>query len=137
MNPSANSRYTTEMLNTAYENIYWRKHGDKDIGLMIFPFDNEVEVEFHLPKESADILMKDLFRVLYLVDDIVNKEDCKTISYDYDIACLLVFDNRVTIVYFGNKVNTEFNVEVFKEAGRWYCEKIGMRKFNPPMCLTS
>ena len=127
-----NSRYTVDILNPAYDNMLLKQYGDKTIGEMTLPlpaiFDNIVEVYFHTSKENADLIMKNLFIILYKIDTFVQGDGFD----DYEISQFDVYDNKVVIGYWGTKVNTSFDANVFIEAGKWYCTEIGMMKFNPP-----
>ena len=130
-------KYNHNMLITAYENMRWRKHDDEDIGMMTFPVNasgnNDVEIYFHSSKGNADALIRDLFKVLYLLDTVFDDGRC---SNDYDIMYFDVFDDKITIGYWGTKEATNYDVEVFKEAGRWHCKRYGMKIFEPPKYLS-
>jgi len=133
----SNSKYNPDMLIAAYENMRWQKVRDNDIGVMTFsvnyPGNNDVEVYLQTSKENADTLLRGLFKVLYLLDTVVDDGEC---TDDYDIMYFDVFDNKVTIGYWGTKVSTNYDVKVFNELGRWYCESYGMKIFEPPVCLS-
>ena len=128
------SRYTIEMLNVAHENMWWRKAGERDVGMMKFPVNNsendEVEIYYQAPKESADTLLKELFTVLHKIDDIANNDGA-----NYDITYFDVTEDKITIGYWGTEDNSSFDVKVLNEAGKWYCAEIGTKKYNPPLSL--
>ena len=127
------SRYTAQLLITAYDNMQFFQTSIQEAGRMVLPssefLENEVDVYFHLPKENADLFMKDLFNIIHKVDREMVQENKND---DYDIAYFNVYENRVDICYFGNKINTEFNVKLCIEAGQWYCTGIGIRIYDPP-----
>jgi hypothetical protein len=128
------SRYTYKMLAVAHENMWWRKAGEKDVGVMKFPVNNpendEVEIYYQLPKENANTLLKELFTVLHQIDDIVNDSE-----QSFDITYFDVCEDKITIGYWGTEENSSFEAKVFKEADKWYCEQIGTKKYNPSLCL--
>lgn len=131
-NPKAvNSRYTVEMLSEAYANMWYHR----EIAMLTIPANNpntdEVELYFYTPNEIADSLIKDFFAVFPKIDVIVQEND----RDNYDITYFNIYDERIEIGYFGNKVNTNFEVKVFRKDEQWYCTEIGMKKFNPPECI--
>lgn len=126
-----NSRYTVNMLSEAYANMWYHR----EIAMLTIPANNlnkdEVELYFHTPNEIADLLIKDFFAIFPQIDVIVQEND----RDNYDIAYFNIYDERIEIGYFGNKVNTNFEVKVFRKDEQWYCAKIGMKRFNPPECI--
>lgn len=151
---SINSRYTTEVLVAAYDNSRWVELREREysgniidipkklpaekyaeLNFMINNFDYDIDVYFHLPKEQADTLLKDLFTVLPLLDTYIQDEAPDSGIDNYVIAYLDVYGDMVEIEYYGVRVNTQFDAKVFIDNGLWYCSKISMRKFEPPVSL--
>jgi len=137
-----NTRYSTEIMSSAYDRKdmgYWQAF-NKDIAIMAIPMADEIEVYFYTSKENADLLMKDLFTVIFEIDAMVN--DSQTIAYkdvidEYDISYFKVYDSRVDIGYVSTKVNSNFEVKVYKDGGQWYCSQIGTKTYEPPLSLNT
>gem|GEM_PF-3518302 len=113
------SEITEEMLN-------WPKAD------MILPdknfSDEAVEVYFHVPTEEAELLVKDLITILHKIDAMV--QSCP--NTEFEIGYINIYDDNMKVRYFGLKVNTEFDIEVYKDAEQWYCSRQGGTTYNPP-----
>ena len=135
------SRYDSEKLIAAYDNItlgqieYDEVDDVWDIPLPVFStFDEEMWASLHMPKEKADSLMKSFLAILHKIDDIVQDDGHGSSIGDphYDIPYFDVYDNKVVIRYWGNRVNTMFDVNVFTKSGEWYFTDIGLGEYDPP-----
>jgi hypothetical protein len=124
------SRYTPELLIGAYDKMVLREN-DNTTGILSV-FDDDIEVYFNIPKKNANTLMKDFFPFLFLIDAIVQKEEID----EYNIAYFDISEGKITIGYWGNKENTNFDVLVYCDAGDWYCSKIGVKEYNPPLHIS-
>ena len=91
--------------------------------------DEPVEIYFHIEREQAELILHDLLTVLHKIDATV-QEIPKT---KFEIAYINIYENNIQICYYGVTANTEFDVEVYETAGQWYCKKLGMTTYNPPM----
>ncbi|MDR1239421.1 MAG: hypothetical protein LBK27_04840 [Treponema sp.] len=119
------SRYTPELLIDAYDKMILRENDT--IGILSV-FDDDIEVYFNKPKENANALMKNFFSCLFRIDIMVQGGKINA----YSIAYFDISDDKITIGYWGNNENTEFDVLVYCDSENWYCSKIGMKEYNPP-----
>ena len=131
-NQPLKSRYTPALLVNAYKGI--QPFGSsEDVGVMDFPLgcpDSDcIEVYYNAQRKEADALLNELFAVLYLVDEMVQEGDIN----NYDVAYFDVSENKVMVGYWGTKVNTSFDVILFREDGEWYLAGQGMLKYDPPV----
>ena len=78
--------------------------------------------------EEAELLVKDLITILHKIDAMV--QSCP--NTEFEICSINIYDDNMKIRYFGLKVNTEFDVEVCKDAEQWYCSRLGGTTYNPP-----
>lgn len=122
-----NSRYTFEMLSLAYNNLWYHR----EVAMMTIPDNNpntdDVEIYFHTKKEIANLLIIDLFKIIPQVDVIAQGDD----GDNFDIVYFNIYEDGVDIGYFGNKVNTNFDVKLCRKENKWYIKEMGMHKFNP------
>jgi hypothetical protein len=77
-----------------------------------------------------ECLVKDLFLDIYLIDSFVQQR-----SDEHEIAGFRFCNNVIAIDYWTKKVNSQFDVEIYKEGGKWYCTSIGMIKYAHPVCV--
>ena len=128
-----NKRYPSELLLNACRNIDWYENEDGKPYAEITVVDDSFFVIFDTPRETAIQRMKDLFPDLSLIDSFVLKDDER---WDYDIANIYFSDDKlVTIEYYENKANNQFEVVVYKEDSKWYCTIRGTLKYTNPVCV--
>lgn len=117
-----------ELLHEAYARIEW----NGQIGEMLLPDGDSIEIELHIPRESSQAWIMDVLSSLECLDGFVRQT-----AQDFELAYMEIFDNRISLDYWGITVNSQFGVQAFREAGQWYVTRMGMREFKPPVCVNS
>jgi len=132
-------KYTKEILINAYENIDWENPLREKENHKYWEYnfsDSEdffwVKIE-RTSKKKVDIIMKDLFSDIYLIDFFVQEGAC----HDYEIVGFNFVNNNIVLEYWGIKENTQFHVEVYKDKDKWYCKYIGTEKYTNPVCINN
>lgn len=120
-------RYAPELLLAAYDAVQW----DGGDGELAPPGESLLEISLQASPGCGEAFMRELLAGLYLVDWFVQGDDDA-----YDIAVIEFFeDGRAVLEYWGNRVNTRFDVRLYREAGGWYCTRMGLTEYQPPVCV--
>ncbi|MDR2869836.1 MAG: hypothetical protein LBV04_05245 [Deferribacteraceae bacterium] len=124
-----NKKYSQEILVNAYENIVLEvlENGEAEYN---FPDGDFFYIKSDYPKEDIDKIIKDIFLEIYVINSFVQQE-----TNQYQIAGFKFCNNVITVEFWGLKVNTQFDVEIYKERYQWYCTKIGLIQYAYPVCI--
>ncbi len=123
------SRYTPELLLQSYDKLLWKDN----VGELIFQNEQATDlpsIEIFCSDKPDERLLKSFLMVLHMIDLFVQSG-----TNDFDLYRIDVHADTIRLYYCGNKVNTEFNVYLSKQENSWYCSKIGVGVYAPPICL--
>ncbi|MHA7966950.1 hypothetical protein ACX93W_22815 [Paenibacillus sp. CAU 1782] len=121
-------KYSPQDLFEAYSRMKWNDNN----GEMILPDDDTIEFTLHVPRDSHEDWIKDILASLHEINYFVQKD-----ADDYMIVFIHVFKDKLTIEYWGNYVNTQFEIHVFRDAKGWYCTRMGMKEYDPPALVAT
>lgn len=116
-------KYAPQVLLEAYSRAKW----NGDVGELMLPEGDSMELTLHIPRDRHEDWMVEVCSNLHRIDQFVQK-----VADDYFIAGMDVFEDRLMIDYWGNRVNTQFEMEVYRDAKGWHCTTMGMMTYNPP-----
>jgi len=145
---NGNRKYTQEMLFNAYKNILI----EDGYGEYEFLDDNDwFFVKTGSSVENIDGVMNDIFADIYLIDSFVHNSSDEfgmcgfdfSESYLREVAPILyqkivASTNGKTIIsigYVGLHVNTQFDVRIYQDNGKWYCIGSGGMHYTKPVCI--
>lgn len=127
-------RYAPQRLAAAYAVIQWRADNNEwdaqQIGVLELPEHEEFELHLMAERSECEGLLAILLADLEQIDYFVQKDTAQ-----FDIAYIEIYPERAVIEYWGNRVNTEFGVRVFPRDNAWFCTCMGMREYEPPVCI--
>jgi hypothetical protein len=119
-------KYSQETIINAYENMEWVNNE----GEFTFPDGDFFFVVFESPKENIEHIVKNVFSDIYLINSFVQKG-----SDEYEIAGFTFNHNVISIQYWHKEVNSQFDVEIYKDENKWYCTNMGALKYAQPVCV--
>lgn len=120
-------KYAPQDLLEAYSHMKWNDSN----GELMLPDGDNIEFTLHVQRDSHDEWIKDILSNLHRINYFVQKD-----ADDYIIVFIHVFKDKLTIEYWGNSVNTQFEMYVYRDAKGWYCTSLGMKKYDPPALVS-
>ena len=82
--------------------------------------------------ENIDDIMNRIFADIYLIDSFVHNssDEYEMVGFDFSAG-----QNMIHIEYHGIQINTQFDVRIYQDNGKWYCMGIGIMHYAKPVCM--
>ena len=125
---NGSKKYSQEMLFDAYKSI----HLTDGYGEYYFSDNEWFYVETGSLVENIDDIMTNIFADIYLIDSFVHNSSDEYGMVGFDLS---KGQNMIHIEYYGLKFNTQFDVSIYQDNGKWYCTGQGAVQYAKPVCI--
>ena len=119
--------YNPETLLNKFKNAVW-----VDNSITIKTEDEFVgSIDIKAFSGDAGTYVENFLKILYKIDYFVQPN-----KSEFSIAFIDVYSDKFMIEYWGNMVNTQFDVHIQKNAQGYFCLKVGLKAYDTPILIS-